>query len=248
MNRNGRLQKLYQAESAEYEYAMKHRYTKIVCTLGPASATKKVIFRMIRDGLDVARLNFSHGSHESHRHLIELVREGARRYGRQVSILQDLQGIKIRCGRFNGGSAELKRGQKIALLPGNGIGDGATIYVSYKYLVRDAKPGDRILLDDGLIQLRVVQKTADRLIARVTEGGIITDKKGVNLPGMKISQRAFTTKDRKDLAFGLQMKVDYVAISFVRTALDIKQVTIVKVITFLVEQLQLMTLPMVQEY
>ncbi|UCE78443.1 MAG: pyruvate kinase [Nitrospiraceae bacterium] len=203
---------------------MNHRYTKIVCTLGPASATKKVIFRMIRDGLDVARLNFSHGSHESHRRLIELVREGARRYGRQVSILQDLQGIKIRCGRFRDGRAELKRGRKIALLSGNGTGDGATIYVSYKYLIRDAKLGDRILLDDGLIQLRVVQKTSDRLIARVIEGGIITDKKGVNLPGMKISQRAFTAKDRKDLAFGLQMKIDYVAISFVRTASDIKQV------------------------
>jgi pyruvate kinase len=203
---------------------MNYRHTKIVCTLGPASATKKVVFRMIRDGLDVARLNFSHGSHESHRRLIELVREGARRYGRQVAILQDLQGIKIRCGRFRDGRAELKRGRKIALIPGDGIGDGNTIYVSYKYLARDAKPGDRILLDDGLIQLRVVKKTADRLIARVLEGGIITDKKGVNLPGMNISQRAFTAKDRKDLAFGLRMQVDYVAISFVRSASDIKQV------------------------
>lgn len=201
---------------------MEHRRAKIVCTMGPASAEKKVIFTMVKEGLDVARVNFSHGSHESHKNVIELLREGARKYKRHISILQDLQGIKIRTGLIRGGEAELKKGKEVFILPGSGIGDSKNLYVSYPFLLRDARQGDKILLDDGLIQLRVIKKSRNALIARVIEGGIIRDKKGVNLPGMKISQRSFTEKDRKDLDFGIQMNVDYVAISFVRRASDIR--------------------------
>ncbi|MEW6110335.1 MAG: pyruvate kinase [Nitrospirota bacterium] len=201
---------------------MNRRRAKIVCTIGPASLNRKVIFTMVKEGLDVARVNFSHGDYKSHRNAIELVREGAGKYNRHVSILQDLQGIKIRTGLFRGGGAELKKGKEVTILPGTGIGDEKNIYVSYPYLLRDAGERDKILLDDGLIQLSIVNKTPNALVARVIEGGIIRDKKGVNLPGMKISQRSFTEKDRKDLDLGMEMDVDYVAVSFVRTALDIR--------------------------
>ncbi len=172
-------------------------------------------------GMDVARLNFSHGSHSFHHRLIKTIREGIKKYGRPVTILQDLQGIKIRVGLIKNGVAELSKGAEVLIYPGQGLGDERNLFVSYPLLLKDAVLGDRILLDDGLILLNVTGKTDTALITRVIEGGIIKDKKGVNLPGMRISQRAFTEKDRKDLEFGLQMEVDYIAISFVRTAHDV---------------------------
>ncbi|MEC4676430.1 MAG: pyruvate kinase [Nitrospirota bacterium] len=201
---------------------MKHRKARIVCTMGPASANRKVISTMVKEGLDVARLNFSHGDYESHKKTLQLLREISQKYNQPVSILQDLQGIKIRTGPFSGGEAELRKGSDVSIFPGSGIGNGKNVYVSYPSLLRDAKKGDVILLDDGLIQLSVVKKSRKALTAKVIEGGIIRDKKGVNFPGMKISLKAFTEKDRKDLEFGLEMNVDYVAISFVRTADDIR--------------------------
>ncbi len=203
---------------------MSLRRAKIVCTLGPASANKKVIFSLVKEGLDVARVNFSHGDYEFHKKVIELLREAARKYKRPISILQDLQGIKIRTGLIRGGKAELKKGREISILPGDGLGDEKNLYISFPSILRDANKGDKILLDDGLIQLKVIKKSRNFLKARVIEGGIIMDKKGVNFPGMKISQKSFTEKDRKDLVFGLRMNLDYIAISFVRTALDIRTV------------------------
>jgi len=203
---------------------MTHRKAKIICTIGPASSNKKVISALIKEGMDVARLNFSHGSHEQHGKFIKLIRELSKKYKRNVSIMQDLQGIKIRAGIFKGGQIELKKGSEVSILPGSGEGDPKNIYVSYPMLLRDAKKGDRILLDDGLIQLRVKNKTNKALVTSVIEGGILRDKKGVNLPGMKLSQRSFTEKDRRDLDFGLHMNVDYIAVSFVRTAHDITTV------------------------
>ncbi len=203
---------------------MNSRRAKIICTIGPSSSDKTVIFNLIREGMDVARLNFSHGSHEFHRKLIETVREGIKKYGRPVTILQDLQGIKIRVGLIRDGAAELRKGSEVLIYPGHGLGDSGNLFVSYPLLLRDAIKGDKILLDDGLIQLNVTGKTDSALITKVAEGGVIKDKKGVNLPGMNISQRSFTEKDRKDLEFGMQMKVDYVAISFVRTADDVSMV------------------------
>lgn len=199
------------------------RKAKIVCTIGPASHTRAVIFSLIRNGMDVARLNFSHGDHESHRKAIELIREGAEIFGRPVAILQDLQGIKIRVGLIRGGSVSLKKGSEILILPGDGMGDEKSIYVSYPGLIRDAKKGERILLDDGMIQLEVIAKGREGLKARIIEGGILADRKGVNLP-FKISAPAFTHKDAADLDFGLKMGVDYVALSFVRTADEIRKV------------------------
>ncbi|MBA4372171.1 MAG: pyruvate kinase, partial [Thermodesulfovibrio sp.] len=201
---------------------MNTRRAKIICTIGPASSDKKVLFSLINEGMDIARLNFSHGSHAFHRGLVRTLREGIKKYGRPVTIVQDLQGIKIRVGLIKDGAAELRKGSEVLIYPGHGLGDSANLFVSYPLLLRDAVKGDKILLDDGLIYLKVTGKTQEALITRVIEGGIIRDKKGVNLPGMKISQKAFTEKDRKDLELGLQMKVDYIAISFVRTADDVR--------------------------
>lgn len=202
---------------------MTGRRAKIVCTIGPASGTKPVLFSLIRHGMDMARLNFSHGDYESHGKAAELIREGAEKYGRAVSILQDLQGIKIRVGLIKGGSVLLKKGTEVFVHPGEGLGDENRIFISYRALARDSKEGDRILLDEGLIQLEVVAKEKDGLRTRVIEGGVLGDRKGVNLP-FRISTPAFTEKDARDLEFGLRMGVDYVALSFVRTAEDIRRV------------------------
>jgi len=200
------------------------RKAKIVCTIGPSSSDKKVIASLIKNGMNVARMNFSHGDHETHRQRIELVRELSGFYKKPVAILQDLQGVKIRVGLIEGGAVELKKGNTIRLSPGDGMGSQREIFISYPLLLKEIRRGDKILLDDGLIQLSVTGRTKNAVLAMVTEGGILKDRKGVNLPGVKLSIRSFTDKDEQDLAFGIKMGVDYVAISFVRDALDIKKV------------------------
>jgi len=197
---------------------------KIVCTLGPSSGSKAILFQLIKNGMDVARLNFSHGTHESHQKIIRLIREGSRKYKKTVAILQDLQGIKIRVGLFDGGQVELRKGSRVFIHPGDGRGDGQNIFISYPALLKDARKGDRVLLDDGLMQLVITGKTEDALISRVMEGGILKDRKGVNLPGVKISLTSFTKKDERDLELGMRMAVDYIAVSFVRNAGDIVSV------------------------
>lgn len=204
--------------------SLSKKKAKIVCTIGPSSSDKETIFSLIKNGVDVARLNFSHGDHDTHKRVIELIREGSRKYSRPVAILQDLQGIKIRVGAIKNGAMELKRGKRLLLLPGEGLGNQERIFISYPALLKDAKRGDRILLDDGLIQLSVLGRKRNGLLTRVIEGGIVRDRKGVNLPGVKLSITSFTEKDKKDLQFGIAMGVDYVALSFVREALDIRRV------------------------
>ena len=202
----------------------KQRKAKIICTIGPSSAKKEIIFSLIKNGMDVARLNFSHGDHATHKKNIELIRDGSTRYNKPVAILQDLQGIKIRVGLIEGGAVELKKGKTLLLLPGEGIGNQKKIFISYPSLLKDAKNGDKILLDDGLIQLSVLGREKNALKTKVVEGGILKDRKGVNLPGIKLSVTSFTEKDEKDLLFGIHMDVDYVAISFVRDVNDIRKV------------------------
>jgi pyruvate kinase len=200
------------------------RKAKIVCTIGPSSSSEAAIGLLIRNGMNVARLNFSHGGHDDHRENIEWVRRMAKKYGRPVAILQDLQGVKIRVGLMEGGGVNLKKGAALLLMEGEGVGDRNRIFISYPWLLKDVKTGDRILLDDGLIQLSVVGKSKNALKARVIEGGILRDRKGVNLPGVKLSARSFTEKDKEDLLFGIGMEIDYIAISFVREANDIRKV------------------------
>ncbi len=200
------------------------RKAKIVCTIGPSSSDKKVLALLIKNGMNVARMNFSHGDHETHRQRIELVRELSGIHKKPVAILQDLQGVKIRVGLIEGGAVELKKGTTIRLSPGDGMGNQREIFISYPLLLKEIRKGDKILLDDGLIQLSVTGRTKNAVLARVAEGGILKDRKGVNLPGVKLSIRSFTDKDEQDLSFGIKMGVDYVAISFVRDADDIRKV------------------------
>jgi len=201
---------------------MNIRKSKIICTIGPASSSREAIRSLIKSGMDVARLNFSHGAYEFHGKTIKLIREESQRLKKPVAILQDLQGIKIRVGLITGGSAELKKGSEIFLHSGKDIGDGKHIFISYPALRKDVKTCDRILFDDGLIQAMVTGKTRDGLKARVVEGGILRDKKGVNLPYVKTTVSSFTDKDKDDLSFGLKTGVDYTALSFVRNADDVR--------------------------
>ncbi|MCX7794039.1 MAG: pyruvate kinase [Thermodesulfovibrionales bacterium] len=197
------------------------RKTKIIATIGPSSVSKDVIKALIIEGMDVARLNFSHGDHEFHRKVIKKIRALSKALKRPVAILQDLQGIKLRLGEIEGGSVELKKGSKLMLHPGTGKGNEKRLFISYKRLLEDLKPGHRVLIDDGLIELRIKKKTRDALIAEVIEGGIVKSKKGVNFPHSNLKERAFTEKDKIDLEFGLKEGIDIVALSFVRDAEDI---------------------------
>lgn len=197
------------------------RKAKIVCTLGPASTNRKIISELIKNGMDVARLNFSHSDHETHQRVAIIVREESKRQKKIVSILQDLQGIKIRIGNVINGQVMLETGREVFLYPGIKDSNNESIYISYPALLKDVKEGNTVLIDDGLIKLRVIGRTNKALKAEVIEGGILRTKKGVNLPDSKTTLQAFTDKDRNDLEFGLKIGVDYVAISFVRRAQDI---------------------------
>ncbi len=200
------------------------RKAKIVCTIGPASSERDILDSLIKNGMNVARLNFSHGDYETHRKRFQLIKEISSHQKIPVAVLQDLQGVKIRVGAMKGGAVELKKGKTILLTPGSGTGDHNEIFISYPLLSSELKSGDKILLDDGLIQLKVIDKSKISIRAKIIEGGILKDRKGVNLPGIKLSVRSFTEKDEHDLLLGMKMGIDYVAISFVREAEDIIKV------------------------
>lgn len=205
------------------------RNAKIVCTLGPSSSTKKVIKKLIRAGMDVARLNFSHGDHESHLKMINLIRECSREAGKPVAILQDLQGPKLRVGLLPAEGIQLTAGTNVRLfLIGEFVQsftkDKIALPLDVPNLTRAVKIGNRILLDDGKLELHVTEVQENYVDTRVVLGGILHSHKGVNLPGTDLGIDHFTEKDRADLIFGLQQDVDYIAISFVDTAADIQQV------------------------
>ncbi|MEW6602298.1 MAG: pyruvate kinase [Nitrospirota bacterium] len=200
------------------------RKAKIICTIGPATASVTVIEKMIKSGMDVARLNFSHGSHEQHGETLERIRQISRKNDSPVAVLQDLKGLKIRVGALKGGSVVLKKNSTLILTTKKIEGSGGEVPVSYRHLAKDVNPGDRILMDDGLIHLKVTGKEKGKVVTKVIEGGILKEKKGVNLPGTKISGEVFTAKDREALEFGIRMGIDYVAMSFVRSGQDIRQV------------------------
>ncbi|TAJ10185.1 MAG: pyruvate kinase [Nitrospirae bacterium] len=200
------------------------RKAKIVCTIGPASDQPAMLDRLIEAGLDAARLNFSHGTHESHARAIAAVREAATRRGRAVAIIQDLQGPRIRIGTLTA-AVETKAGQEITLVPDGARPGSVTgalrLPVTYPSLARDVKPGAKILINDGLIELTVERVVGEEVRCRVVTGGPIASHKGLNLPGTAISAPTVTEKDREDLRFGLVQGVDYVALSFVRGPEDI---------------------------
>lgn len=200
------------------------RKTKIVCTLGPASNSEAMISRLIQAGMNVARLNFSHGTHAEHHQLITTIRRVAARLDQPLAILQDLQGPKLRVGKIKNGSVELKKHQTVIITTEEILGDENRISTTYKQLPDDVRPGDKILLDDGLLQLKVMKIVDRQVHCQVLEGGQLSDHKGINLPGINISQPSLTEKDRDDLEFGIKSGVDLVAMSFVRQPNDIRQV------------------------
>jgi len=201
------------------------RHAKIVCTIGPASESPELLDRLILSGMNAARLNFSHGSHESHARAIEAIRQAAERHDTPVAIIQDLQGPRIRVGDLPEGPVEVTAGQTVRLVVDRTRqkSGAATldIPVTYPHLAQDVQPGARILIDDGLIELTVQKISEQAVECRVHIGGTIGPHKGMNLPGTVISATTLTEKDREDLRFGLKHQVDYVALSFVRGPDDI---------------------------
>jgi pyruvate kinase len=200
------------------------RRTKIVATLGPASSGPEVLARLIQSGMDVARLNFSHGGHEEHRERVRQVRETSERLGVSVACLQDLSGPKIRTGRLGQGEGVLlTEGEGFTLTTESVVGTAERVSTTYQWLPRDVRRGHRILLDDGLIELEVSAVEGNEVRTRVVNGGLLKSNKGINLPGVPLSTPALTEKDREDLAFGLSLDVDYVALSFVRRREDVME-------------------------
>lgn len=195
--------------------------TKIVCTIGPSSNSPEMLMALIENGMSVARLNFSHGTHSEHARTIEQIRTASEVAGRPVAILQDLCGPKIRVGEIPGAGIQLLPGHELILTNHPGPAMENRVPVSYGDLPSQVKSGDRILLADGLMELTVGRTTATDIVCKVITGGVLTSHKGINLPTSTLSVPSLTEKDRRDLRFGLDADVDYVALSFVRTAADI---------------------------
>ncbi|ATY10793.1 pyruvate kinase [Amycolatopsis sp. AA4] len=197
------------------------RRAKIVCTLGPATSTPEKMRALVDAGMDVARMNFSHGSHSDHKQVYDLVRSAAAESGRAVGILADLQGPKIRLGTFASGSAEWHTGDVVRITVEDVAGTHDRVSTTYKGLAKDAKPGDRLLVDDGKVGLVVKDVEGPDVVCEVTEGGPVSNNKGVSLPGMDVSVPALSDKDIEDLEFALHLGVDFIALSFVRSPADI---------------------------
>lgn len=197
------------------------RRTRIVCTIGPASRSENVVMALIEAGMDVARLNLSHGEHDEHARVADLVRSCSRSAGRPVAILLDLQGPKIRTGKMAGGEVTVQSGARVAITAEPIEGTASRISTCYSALATDVRPGDRILIDDGLIELSVDRVCGVDVECTVVTGGSIRDHKGMNLPGVNVSSPSATEKDLDDLRFGIEIGVDFAALSFVRSANDI---------------------------
>ena len=196
--------------------------TKIVCTLGPSSSSRESLRSLVEAGLDVARINFSHGTHDQHAATIALVREVASAMGRPVAILGDLQGPRIRIGALSQ-PRDLTDGSDVMLVPEGEETHADEVPVTYENLAHDVHVGDRILINDGLLELVVLDVTGRRVTARVLHGGLLTSHKGINLPGVQVSAPSITDKDREDAVFAVSQDLEYLALSFVRRAEDIAE-------------------------
>lgn len=200
------------------------RRTKIVATLGPASSSREMIAQLIDAGVDLFRLNFSHGKNEEKGDVIRLIRDVSQQKDKQTGILGDLQGPKIRTGRMENGAILLLKGERLSITTRDLLGRPGLISTVYKSLPHDVQPGSRILMDDGLIELKVVSIEGHTVHCTVVEGGTLKDLKGINLPGVNVSSPSLTEKDKIDLEFCLNAGIDYLALSFVRCAADIEEV------------------------
>lgn len=199
------------------------RHSKIVCTIGPATRSPRMIRKLLQAGMDVARLNFSHSNHDEHAASIAMLREAAMEMKKPIAILADLQGPKIRTGALAGGGTVLLRpGQRFVITTAKVLGDSTRVSTTFHPMPREVKRGDRILLSDGLIELRVEATKHNEVICQVANGGVLGEHKGINLPGVDLHVPALTDKDRVDLRFALAQGADYIAASFVRRAEDVK--------------------------
>ncbi len=197
--------------------------TRIVATIGPASADQKTIAKMIKSGVNLFRLNFSHGDHKSHQKNVNHIRSAAKKLGATIAIIQDLSGPKIRIGDFYAEKVNLKKGKFITLTTKPCLGDESKVFVSYKTLPKEVKKGSIILLDDGKKKLEVISITKNEIKCKIIIGGETKGRRGVNIPGAYLKISSLTDKDKKDLNFGATQDVDYIALSFVRKASDIKE-------------------------
>src|SRR6185295_13520240 len=200
------------------------RHTKIIATVGPSSNTAELIDALLLAGVDLFRLNFSHGTHESHRAVFDLIRNACRRTGVRAGIMQDLSGPKIRTGRLQGGlPIVLQAGQELRIVAGDAVGGSGFVSTTFVDLIKSAKPGDRLLLDDGKLELRVSASSSTELTTVVLVGGRLGEHKGINAPGVRLPAASVTEKDVTDLRFGLELGVDFVALSFVQVADDVRR-------------------------
>jgi pyruvate kinase len=200
------------------------RRAKIVCTLGPAVESIEKITELIDAGMNMARLNLSHGGHDEHQKRLDLVRAAAKKANKEVAILVDLQGPKIRLGRFSSGPHELSRGDTFTITTDDIAGTKDKVSTTYKGLPGDCKAGDAIMIDDGKVSVQVVQVKGNDVITKVIQPGMVSNNKGINLPGVAVSLPALSEKDIADLRWGLKAGADFIALSFVRNAADIKDI------------------------
>src|SRR5262245_50258388 len=202
---------------------MDFRHSKIVCTIGPASREPSVLKRLLQAGMDVARLNFSHGTHSEHLACMHTLRATAQKLGKTVAVLADLQGPKIRTGPLASGMpVMLRSGQRFTITTARILGDSTRVNTTFLPLPREVHRGDRILLSDGLIELRVERVRGQEVSCQVVNGGALGEHKGINLPGINLRVPALTAKDKEDLRFALKHGVDYIAVSFVRRPEDVR--------------------------
>jgi pyruvate kinase len=199
------------------------RRTKIVATIGPSTSSPAMIEKLIKHGVNVARINFSHGKPEEHLLVIESIRKTAKKLDAAVSVLADLCGPKIRVGTFAEGGVQLTEGKMVRITPESVIGSCEVIPSQYKLIAKEVKAGHRILLDDGNLELCVVSVKGGDVIAKVIRGGYLKDRKGMNMPDTELSVAALTAKDRSDVSYCIKAEVDYIALSFVRHSRDVKQ-------------------------
>ena len=199
------------------------RKTKIICTLGPATDKEGIMEALIREGMNVARFNFSHGTHEEQKNRLEKLKTLCRQFDRPIAALLDTKGPEIRIGCFKDHRITLEEGQKFTLVNDETEGTQEQVTISYKDLYKDVKPGDSILIDDGLVGMEVVEISDKDIVCIVKNGGDISDHKGVNVPGVELKMPFISQKDREDLLFGIQEDFDFVAASFTRTADDVKE-------------------------
>ena len=200
------------------------RKTKIICTMGPAVEVGDVMERLVQEGMNVARFNFSHGDHDEQRKRLQKLRVLRERYGKPIASLLDTKGPEIRICDFENGRIELKAGQKFVLTADECLGNEERVGITYKDLVKDVKPGTHILIDDGLIDTEVVEVSGNDVVLNVINGGPVSNHKGINVPGIHLNLPFVSEKDKNDILFAIEEDMDYIAASFVRTAQDVMEI------------------------